>query len=408
MKRNDVYCTIITIGDELLIGQTIDTNSAWIAQTLNPLGIQIKRRVAIGDCKADIEYALDEELKLSDIIIITGGLGPTADDITKPLLCAYFGGKLIMNELVKAHVQHFFAKRNRPMLESNTNQAMVPDVCEVLFNDVGTAPGMLFRKNDKLIFSLPGVPFEMKHITTKHLLPIIQSHFVTNNFIHRTIVTAGEGESFVANRLIDFEKNLPHNIKLAYLPKLGILKLRLTGIDIDENELDRKFNDLQELLADIMVAAEDIELEKQIGIILKNKGESIAIAESCTGGLISSMITSISGSSAYFKGGVIAYQNETKLELLGVNTKTLQTYSAVSKEVAIEMANQCLQKMNTTYALSITGYLEQGECDNEVWIGLASATQTLTFKISPPYNRQKNAVLASNTALNLLRKFILK
>jgi|694.fasta_scaffold78043_2 nicotinamide-nucleotide amidase len=402
-----VTCSIITIGDELLIGQTIDTNSAWIAQQLNPIGIQIKRRVAVGDVKTEIWQSLSQEIELSDIVIITGGLGPTADDITKPLLAEFFETELVMNEKVLQHVESFFAKRNRIMLESNRNQALVPSNCEVLFNEYGTAPGMLFRKNDKMIFSLPGVPFEMKYLMTASVIPSLQANCKTTNFIHRTLVTGGEGESFVAERLKDFEARLPAEIKLAYLPKLGILKLRLTGQNIEEPILEKYFLELQDILRNILIATEDIEIEAQIGKLLLASTATLSVAESCTGGGISALLTSVKGASVYFKGGFVVYQNETKIKTLGISKLSLEQHGAVSESTAIAMAMQCREKCKTDFALSITGYLEKGENENEIWIGLSSANQNFAYKINTPYDREKNTILASNTALNLLRKFIL-
>ena len=399
---------IITIGDELLIGQTIDTNSAWIAQQLNPLGILVKRRIAVGDEKEDILDALNEARKLSDIIIITGGLGPTSDDITKPLLCEYFGGKLVLNEQVLAHVQSIFAKRNRPMLQSNTNQALVPDVCEVLFNEVGTAPGMLFKQAGKLFISLPGVPFEMQHIMTNHVIDRIREAFQGPTITHRSLVTSGEGESFVAERLKTFEDNLPPSIKLAYLPKLNMVKLRLTGIDALEDDLNARFEELKDKLSDIVVGEGDIEIEDMIHQILIQTNKTISIAESCTGGHIAARITSMKGSSNYFKGGIVPYAVESKINVLGIDVNIIDRTTVVSEETAITMALQCRKKFNTNYALSTTGYLEKGDHNNEVWIGLSSEKHSFAKKIITPYDREKNTILATNTALNLLRIFILE
>ena len=404
----NIYCSIITIGDELLIGQTIDTNSAWIAQQLNPIGVQVKRRVAVGDNKEDIIYALNEEQKHAKIILITGGLGPTNDDLTKPILCEYFGSNLVINEAVLKHVTSFFERRKRPMLAINNNQALVPDNCEVLFNEVGTAPGLLFEKDDTLIIALPGVPFEMQYLVSTHVLSKITKKYVTPNFIHRTLITAGEGESFVANRLIDFEKTLPENIKLAYLPKLGMLKLRLTGSEISAGEIDQYFNDLKSILANIFVADQDIELEEQIGILLKEKNKTLCVAESCTGGNIAAKITSIKGSSHYFKGGIVPYSIESKQNLLEVNAYTIETTTVVSEATALEMAQNCLQKFNADYALSITGFLEKNDHDNQIWIAFANKKFSTAKMITVPYDREKNTVLAVNSALNLLRLFILE
>lgn len=411
MKQNhfrlkQVFCSIITIGDELLIGQTIDTNSAWIAQQINPLGIPVKRRIAVGDVKADIIQALNNERKDSDIIIITGGLGPTSDDITKPLLCEYFNCSLIENPKVMQHIVSIFAKRNRPMLESNLRQAYVPDKCEVLFNEVGTAPGMLFSDGGQVIISLPGVPFEMQYIMSTHVLQYLKKHFNTPNFIHRTLVTSGEGESFVAERLKSFEANLPDGIKLAYLPKINILKLRLTAIDTNENQLDHFFGELKVLLQDLTVADTDIELEQVIGKILTEYKQTLSVAESCTGGTIASRITSVKGSSAYFKGGMVSYSIESKVNLLQVNESTITKFGVVSEQTVLEMAEKCRQLFHSDYALSISGYLEKNDHGNVVWIGLSNRQKSIAKSIVAPYDREKNTVLAANAAMNLLRMFM--
>lgn len=403
-----VYCSIITIGDELLIGQTIDTNSAWIAQQLNTIGIWVKRRVAVGDVKQDILQALNQESEQSDLIIITGGLGPTADDITKPLLCEYFGGTLIQNKEILKHVTNIFTIRKRPMLEVNLKQAMVPDNCTVLFNEVGTAAGMWFEKNNKVFISLPGVPFEMQHIIRERALTKLKNYFTTPVILHRTLVTSGEGESFLANRLIEFEATLPAYIKLAYLPKLGIVKLRLTASDIESIEIDSYFNELKIILANIAVADTDIELEEAIYKLLIERNETLSIAESCTGGQLCARITSIKGSSAMFKGGYVPYSIDSKVNVLGVNRKTIEQDDVVSEAVVIEMAEQCRTQMNSTYALSVSGHLEKQQGETIVWIGLAMEGKTLAKKMNVFYDREKNNVFVTTNALNLLRQFILQ
>ncbi len=402
------FCSIITIGDELLIGQTIDTNSAWIAQQLNPMGIPIKRRIAVGDDKQEILDALERERKDSDIIIITGGLGPTSDDITKPVLCEYFNSGLIENKEVLNHICSYFDKRKRPMLESNLMQAMVPAVCDVLFNMEGTAPGMLFKDKGQVIISLPGVPNEMQYIISTHVLQYLKENFETPNFLHRTLVTSGEGESFIAERLKDFESALPSEIKLAYLPKINIVKLRLTATDIKESILVQYFEQLKKLLSNILIIDEDLELEAVLGQILTRNNKTISVAESCTGGSIASRITSIKGSSNYFKGGMVPYSIESKQNVLEVSKNTIDHYGVVSEETVIEMAQKCREKFKSDYAVSVSGYLEKKDHDNAVWIGLSSNTTTIAKKLIAPYDREKNTTLVANAALNLLRLFIVK
>jgi len=403
-----VNCSIITIGDELLIGQTIDTNSAWIAQQLNTIGIWVKRRVAVGDLKDDILSALDEENKHADLIILTGGLGPTADDITKPLLCEYFGGQLIEDKEILEHITRIFTTRKRPMLDVNLKQAMVPDNCTILFNEVGTAAGMWFEKNNTVYISLPGVPYEMQHIMSERAIPKLKDFFQTPSILHRTLVTSGEGESFIAARIHDFEEQLPSYIKLAYLPKLGSVKLRLTASDIQEDEIEKHFEKLKTLLKNITVSDEDIDIEEAINRILLSRNETLSIAESCTGGQLAARITSIKGSSNIFKGGLVPYSIESKINMLGVKKETIETYDVISSETVIEMAERCREKLHSTYALSVSGHLEKQENETIVWVGLSKEGRTFSKKVNVYYDREKNGVFVGNTALNLLRLFILE
>ncbi|MBL0335273.1 MAG: CinA family nicotinamide mononucleotide deamidase-related protein [Chitinophagaceae bacterium] len=414
-----VNASIITIGDELLIGQTIDTNSAFIAQEFNKTGVWVHRRVAVGDVYDDIRKALDDESVLSDIIVITGGLGPTADDITKPLLCEYFGGKMIVNEKVKAHVIHLFEKifrRPGPMLERNLKQAEVPDVCTVLHNARGTAPGMMFRKNGKLFFSLPGVPHEMKGLIVNEVIPVIQKEFALPAIIHRTVFTAGRGESMIAELLQDFEASLPSHIKLAYLPNYGMVKLRLTSIgdlaDAVNKELEPFFIRLQELVKDFMVVNDDKKLEEVVGQILRKHAKTMGTAESCTGGYIAHLITSIAGSSDYYKGSVVSYDNTVKSGVLGVNQSTLSQYGAVSEQTVTEMANGLLKTIGSDFALATSGIMGPGGGTPEkpvgtVWIAVATAVKTETLQLNLRFDRERNIHMTAAAALDFLRKFIL-
>jgi len=417
---NSVNASIITIGDELLIGQTIDTNSAFIAQELNKIGVWVKRRVAVGDVHDDIWQALDEESSQSDIIIITGGLGPTADDITKPLLCKYFGGKLIVNEKVLEHVKYLFEKifrRPGPMLERNLKQAEVPDVCTVLHNMRGTAPGMLFNKDGKVFISLPGVPHEMKGLITGEVVPYLLSIFKIPAIVHLTAFTAGQGESMIAELLKDFEPTLPSHIKLAYLPNYGMVKLRLTSRGENkeevENELLPYFEKLQELVKEYLVANEDVGLEVVIGNILKAKGKSMATAESCTGGYIAHLITSVAGSSAYYKGSVVGYAYDVKENVLGVKHETLETLGAVSEETVKEMLNGVIKIMEVDYALAVSGIMgPDGGTDEKpvgtVWIAVGNKSNQETLKLNLRFDRQRNIAMTAGNAMNFLRKFIIK
>jgi len=414
-----VNASIITIGDELLIGQTIDTNSAFIAQEFNKTGVWVHRRVAVGDVYDDIRKALDDESALSDIIVITGGLGPTADDITKPLLCEYFGGKMIVNEKVKEHVIHLFEKvfrRPGPMLERNLKQAEVPDVCTVLHNARGTAPGMMFRKNGKLFFSLPGVPHEMKGLIVKEVIPVIQKEFELPAIIHRTVFTAGKGESMIAEILQDFEGSLPSHIKLAYLPNYGMVKLRLTAAgdqaDVVIKELEPYFIRLQELVKDFMVVNDDKKLEEVVGQILRKHSKTMGTAESCTGGYIAHLITSIAGSSDYYKGSVVSYDNTVKSGVLGVNQSTLSQYGAVSEQTVTEMANGLLKTIGSDFALATSGIMGPGGGTPEkpvgtVWIAVATPGKTETLQLNLRFDRERNIHMTAAAALDFLRKFIL-
>ncbi|RYZ52320.1 MAG: CinA family nicotinamide mononucleotide deamidase-related protein, partial [Sphingobacteriales bacterium] len=327
---------IITIGDELLIGQTIDTNSAWIAQQLNKEGIQVKRRIAVGDDKTDITNALNESIPHAQIIFLTGGLGPTADDITKPLLAEYFGGKLVINETVLAHVKQIFSKRNRPFLERNMKQAEVPDNCQVLFNRMGTAPGMWFEQDGCIIISLPGVPFEMQTIVSEEVMPRLKERFTGNHVLHKTLITVGMGESFIADKIEDIETKLPPHIHLAYLPTPGFVKLRLSTEGSDKAALEKEVDIWSTLIVQRLgtnvAAHEDISLEEIAIRALKEHRLSLGLAESCTGGYVANRITNVAGSSAYFKGSIVSYANEVKENVLHVSRETLETVGSVSED----------------------------------------------------------------------------
>jgi PncC family amidohydrolase len=572
-----VNASIITIGDELLIGQTIDTNSAFIAQELNKIGVWVRRRVAVGDVWDDIWNALDEEGRQSDIIIITGGLGPTADDITKPLLCKYFGGKLVIDEKVLVHVKYLFEKvfrRPGPILERNLKQAEVPDNCIVLHNARGTAPGMWFRKaplnppqggtldsgnsnmhysyltadptvygllkkfvaehrsnpteaekvlwdilkgrklsgykfrrqhiinsyiadfvclskrliievdglihqlpenkisdgertselnrlgyevihftneqilqnadnilneillqlkkeNSRLLesgnpplegreaifISLPGVPYEMKGLMVNEVIPRLKETFTMPAIVHLTALTFGQGESFIAELLKDFEAALPSHIKLAYLPNYGMVKLRLTSMGEKKEDVEKEltpwFEKLQELVKEYLVSNEDEGLESVIGKILKAKHKTIATAESCTGGYIAHLITSVAGSSAYYKGSIVSYANDAKENILGVQHDTLMTVGAVSEETVKQMVLGVINKMNVDYAVATSGIMgPDGGSDEKpvgtVWIAVGNKQKAEAKQFNFRFDRARNIAMTAGTALNFLRKFILE
>lgn len=407
--------TIITIGDELLIGQTIDTNSAWIAQALNNIGIEVYRRVAIADNEEEMQDALDTALQTSDIVLITGGLGPTSDDLTKPFLCKYFNAQLIVDEKVLAHVKQLFAIRNRPFLEINAKQAEVPDAATVLYNEVGTAPGMLFEKDKKWIISMPGVPFEMKGIMSNEVIPRLQKSFTNNTVVHKHLITSGEGESFIAETLKEFETQLPSYIKLSYLPTPGMVKLRLTGTGDNHADIADKLTSLQkqiaDILGDIVIAWSDIPMEQILSTALLANNATISLAESCTGGYIAHLLTQIQGSSNYFDGAVVPYHSEHKNSVVGVAKDTLDKYSAISEEVAIELADKTREIFNTDYCLSVTGQLSFGGEDEHipkgvVWMAVAGAKGIKTKKFQFHYGRMLNKELSAQMGMLMVWKYI--
>lgn len=414
---DQIQATIITIGDELLIGQVIDTNSAFIAQKLNTIGVNIHQRIAVGDDKEAITSALNTAIKTSDIVILTGGLGPTADDITKPLLNQYFCGKMIIDQPTLEHITYIFEKvHKRPMIERNFKQAEVPDVCEVLFNQTGTAPGMLFKQDNKLIFSLPGVPHEMKWLTIEKVLPILQERLKLGVIAHRTLLTAGVGESFLAELINDFENKLPASIKLAYLPSYGMVRLRLTGKGDNESLLNALLNDLfnqlKELVKDYLVTDLDEPIEVVVGRLLKEKNHTVATAESCTGGYIGHLLSKHAGSSSFFTGSVVSYDNRIKTEFLDVPTSILQTVGAVSKEAVEQMAVAIRSKMKTDFGISVSGIMgPSGQTDEKplgmVWIGVSSKEKVYSKVFYLRFDRQKNIEVTAIQAINLLRLLII-
>jgi len=412
-----IKASIITIGDELLIGQVIDTNSAYIAQSLNKIGVTVSNRIAVGDDKDAILDALENTSKHSNVVIITGGLGPTADDITKPLLNEYFGGKMVIHQPSLEHITDIFVnKYQRPLIERNIKQAEVPDVCEVLFNENGTAPGMLFEKAGVLYFSLPGVPHEMKGLVDNYVIPRIKQSFKTPSIVHRTLLTAGIGESFLAEIIADFENALPSHIKLAYLPNFGMVRLRLTGTSDNENELisniEAAFAELKVKVQVYLVTDKDEPMEVVVGGLLKSKNQTVATAESCTGGFIGHLLSKHAGSSQFYTGGIISYDNRIKTEYLDVSTEILHTVGAVSKEAVEQMAVAVRAKMNTDYGVSVSGIMgPSGKTDEKplgmVWIGVASKEKVHSKVLYLRFDRSRNIEVTATQAINLLRLLII-
>jgi len=412
-----IQASIITIGDELLIGQVIDTNSAWMAQELNKDGIRVVRRVAVGDVWNELWTALDEEQKHAEIILITGGLGPTADDITKHLLCKYFNGKMVVHEASRQRVIKMFTRLKRPLLERNLQQAEVPDVCTVIINKRGSAPGMVFSKNDKLFVSMPGVPHEMKGMMTDDVIPMLLKQFNFPSICHKTLLTAGIGESFLAELIKDFEEALPAHIKLAYLPNYGMVRLRLsaTGFDKEknENEIDKLFETLKNLTKDYLVTDIDEPIQNVVGKLLELKEKTLCTAESCSGGFIAHLLTTIPGSSKFYEGSVISYSYQAKEDLLQVNKKNLEKLGAVSEEIVVEMANGALKNIKSDYVIAVSGIMgPQGGLPDKpvgtVWVAVGNKEKIISKKLFFPYDRMRNIQLTSVNALNMLRKFILE
>jgi len=407
---------IITIGDELLIGQVIDTNSAWIAQQLNFIGIEVSQIISISDNQPQIIHTLSEAMARNELILITGGLGPTNDDITKKALCEFFDTKLIFDEESFQQIKVFFKTFNLNVSGLNKSQSEIPANCKPVRNTCGTAPGMWFEKDNKVIISMPGVPYEMKTMMEESILPELKRRFQTSNVLHKTVLTQGIGESFLSEIIADWEKSLPPYINLAYLPSPGIVRLRMTVRGEDEehlkNEINRQTALLTDLISEYIYGYDQDSLEEIIGNLLKAKGKTLATAESCTGGYLAHLITSVPGSSAYYKGSVICYANEIKTKILGVREKTIEKYGAVSSEVVNEMASGLLKLMDTDYAISISGIAgpEGGSSEKPVgttWVAIAHHATIHTFKYSFGENRERNIKKAAITALNLLRKELL-
>ena len=415
---NTPQASIITIGDELLIGQTIDTNSAFIAQQLNSLGLWVRRRVAVGDNRDEILSALREESKNSAILILTGGLGPTADDITKPLLCDYFGGTLVRNQAILDHIEHLFEKvykRPGALLERNKKQADVPDNCLVLHNPSGTAPGMLFNQKGVICISLPGVPREMKDLMTSAVIPWLKENISRPYIVHRTLLTCGIGESMLAELLTVFEQSLPSHISLAYLPNYGMVKLRLTGKSETQRALQQEVDVLAQqlavLTAEYLVTDQDMTMEAVIGQLLLTKNWTVATAESCTGGLIAHQLSSVPGASAYFKGSVVCYDNDMKERILGVQKTTLQEYGAVSEQTVTEMVKGVRELTKADVAVAVSGIMGPtgGTPDKPVGtvcVAVSNGDKTLATKLKLGFDRTRNTQQTALFALNLLRKLI--
>jgi nicotinamide-nucleotide amidase len=406
---------IITIGDEILIGQIVDTNSAWMATELNKIGVRVKQISSVSDDKEHILKALAEAANRANIILITGGLGPTKDDITKKTLAEYFGVELVENEEALANVERIFAKYNRPLLEVNKQQAFVPANCEVVRNENGTAPGMWFNHNGVIYVSMPGVPFEMMYMMEEQVLPKVKDTFKLPVIIHKTLLTVGEGESFLAERIADIENDLPSHIKLAYLPKLGQVRLRLSAFGEDQAALQKEVDAFAarfiERIGSPFVIDQDIPLEKAILDLMENNSLTLSVAESCTGGYLSHLFTQHPGSSHVFLGGAVSYSYELKESILGVKNETLWQHGAVSEETVKEMVEGALLNFKSDFAVAITGVAGPGGGTEDkpvgtVWIAVAGKGKSLIKKYTFGSKRRQNIERSAVMALSMLNTLL--
>jgi nicotinamide-nucleotide amidase len=404
---------IISIGDELLIGQVINTNASWIGEQLTMAGIKVYQAVSIADDYNHIFEALELAGRRADVVLITGGLGPTKDDITKKTLCDFFGSKPVFNEQVFEDVKEIFRVRGRKVTELNRKQAEVPDNCTVIRNIHGTAPGMWFEKEGKIFVSMPGVPFEMRPMVTDYIIPELQKRFNLPAIFHKTVLTQGVPESEMAAMIEEWENTLPSNVKLAYLPQPGIVRLRLTAsgenrdepVKVVENEIVR----LKEIIGEYIFGFDKDTIEEIVGDLLREKGKTVSTAESCTGGYIAHLITSIAGSSDYYKGSVVSYANEIKSKILNVSDEDLEKYGAVSEPVVRQMAEGVREKFGTDYALATSGIAgPAGGTDEKpvgtTWIALATPEKVTAKLYNFGEHRGRNIRRSALMALDMLRK----
>ena len=407
-----MQATIITIGDEILIGQIVDTNSVSIARRLNAAGIVVHEKCSIGDDREEIMAAIRRAEASSQVIILTGGLGPTKDDITKKTLAELFHCGMRFDEGVARHVEQMLAERGIAFNALNRSQAEVPTACTVLHNAHGTAPGMWFEDAGRVIVSLPGVPFEMEHLMEDEVMPRLKEHFALHQIVHRTLITAGLAESLLAERIEKWEEALPSYLKLAYLPAPGIVRLRLSAYEVEgeqvREEIERRFAELRELIPDYVVGFETATVEEQVHELLIERGATLALAESCTGGKIASKFTAMAGASAYLMAGVVAYANEAKTNILGVDAELIRRHGAVSEEVARAMAEGARRVAGADYALATTGIAGPtgGTAEKPVgtvWFALATPTETIALKHACGTDRGQVIDRATAYAIRLLR-----
>lgn len=406
---------IVSIGDELLIGQTINTNAGWMGKELNAIGVEAKQVLTISDTRTAIENALEYASANADVVLLTGGLGPTKDDITKKVFAEFFNVPLVMNERALQNVTDFFERYKRPMLPVNKLQGLVPAGCKMLLNKVGTAPGMWMQNEDAIFVSMPGVPSEMKYLMENEVLPRIKKEFDLPAIVHRTMMTEGLGESYIAQEIEDIEDGLPQHIKLAYLPSPGIVKIRLTGRGKNEEDLTEEINtifaQIESRIQGAVFAHEDIQLEAVIGGLLKERNQTLATAESCTSGALASRVTSIAGSSAYFEGSIVAYSNSVKTNVLNVEQAVLSNHGAVSEATVKQMALGVKTLLNSDFAISTSGIAgPDGGTDEKpvgtVWIALATPKGVFAQQFQMGAGRERVVKKTVRAALGMLHSYL--
>lgn len=410
---SSITAELLTIGDEILYGQIIDTNSQWLASTCTEYGIRVIHRTSVGDNEQDIIKAFDAAHRRANIIFVTGGLGPTRDDLTKPCLARYFGCGMTMNQEALSEVTEFFRSRGRELTDLNRLQAELPDACEKITNRSGTAPGMWFDRDGVVLVSMPGVPHEMKTMMTEQVIPRLKKRFELPVILHRMIRTAGIGESFLAEKIEGWESALPAHIRLAYLPSLGMVRLRLTAQGMDpaalQLDLEEQVQRVLPIIKPFVYSLRDETLEVAVGEMLKERKLTLSVAESCTGGYVSHLITSVAGSSEYFLGSMIPYAYEIKMRQLGVRPETLEKFGAVSEETICEMAAMVRSRFSTDIGVATSGIAGPGGATPEkpvgtVWIAYSDKHQTVARKLQLTKDRLLNIQLASVAVLNLIRQ----
>lgn len=411
MNHDSILAEVITIGDEILYGQILDTNTQWMSEVLDGKGIRVIRRTAIGDNESEILNILAEAESRADIILITGGLGPTSDDLTKPVMAKYFDSSISIHPIALQELTTMFEQRGFELTETNKKQAELPDKCEMISNKLGTAPGMWFERNNKIFVSMPGVPFEMKEMMEKIVVPRLLEYFKPPVIVHKLIKTVGIGESWLSDKIKDWEEALPPQIKLAYLPSVSMVRLRLTSMGADakilEKEIEEQISKVLPLINNFVYGFDDESLDQAIGKLLIAQQKTIAIAESCTGGYISHMFTKTPGSSGYFQGSVVPYHNNQKIDILEVSSETIAQYGAVSEQTVIEMANLVRKKFNASIGISASGIAGPGGGTPEkpvgtVWIAIANGNKTTTKMLKLGKTRVVNIQSTAIAALNLL------